>query len=585
MNINKILKINGAPLDKKQLEKHLQNIASSHNLVNKSQKETYPVPHLIESFNVIQEVYNLLNEHLKLGISIHPAGEWLLDNLYVIEECVKQIKQELTLKKYVSFVGIANGSYKGFARIYVLASEIIAYTDNRVERKDLEDYLKSYQEKKTLSMEEIWNIGIFLEIAIIENIREVCEKIYVSQMEKYKAENIVERLVENKTKQEQVFKNSRLKKIEKNLLNDMQYSFVEYMSYILKRYGKKGYSYLKVLEETIELTGSTVSDIIKKEHFDIAVRKVSIGNSITSIKKIQRINFLEIFEKVNGVEELLKKDPSLVYEKMDNKTKEYYRNKIKEISKKTKISEIYIARKLLELANGNEKKKSHIGYYLIDEGIEELYKVLKYKKRNSIKLKERVKIYISLILIFSVIISYFMAKALNNNINNLTILIISCILFFIPAFELINQIFSYVLSKIVKPKLIPKMDFSKGINKENSTMVVIPTIVNSKGKVRDLIEKLEVFYLANKSDNIYFCLLGDCTESSKEEEEKDLEIIEEGKEQVEILNKKYESSSKIPIFNFIYRKRQWNEKENSYLGWERKRGMLSQFNEYLLRKY
>ena len=585
MNINKILKINGAPLDKKQLEKHLQNIASSHNLVSKSQKETYPVPHLIESFNVIQEVYNLLNEHLKLGISIHPAGEWLLDNLYVIEECVKQIKQELTLKKYVSFVGIANGSYKGFARIYVLASEIIAYTDNRVERKDLEDYLKSYQEKKTLSMEEIWNIGIFLEIAIIENIREVCEKIYVSQMEKYKAENIVERLVENKTKQEQVFKNSRLKKIEKNLLNDMQYSFVEYMSYILKRYGKKGYSYLKVLEETIELTGSTVSDIIKKEHFDIAVRKVSIGNSITSIKKIQRINFLEIFEKVNGVEELLKKDPSLVYEKMDNKTKEYYRNKIKEISKKTKISEIYIARKLLELANGNEKKKSHIGYYLIDEGIEELYKVLKYKKRNSIKLKERVKIHISLILIFSVIISYFMAKALNSNINNLTILIISCILFFIPAFELINQIFSYVLSKIVKPKLIPKMDFSKGINKENSTMVVIPTIVNSKGKVRDLIEKLEVFYLANKSDNIYFCLLGDCTESSKEKEEKDLEIIKEGKEQVEILNKKYESSSKIPIFNFIYRKRQWNEKENSYLGWERKRGMLSQFNEYLLRKY
>ncbi len=585
MNINKILKINGAPLDKKQLEKHLQNIASSHNLVNKSQKETYPVPHLIESFNVIQEVYNLLNEHLKLGISIHPAGEWLLDNLYVIEECVKQIKQELTLKKYVSFVGIANGSYKGFARIYVLASEIIAYTDNRVERKDLEDYLKSYQEKKTLSMEEIWNIGIFLEIAIIENIREVCEKIYVSQMEKYKAENIVERLVENKTKQEQVFKNGRLKRIEKNLLNDMQYSFVEYMSYILKRYGKKGYSYLKVLEETVELTGSSVSDIIKKEHFDIAVRKVSIGNSITSIKKIQRINFLEIFEKVNGVEELLKKDPSLVYEKMDNKTKEYYRNKIKEISKKTKISEIYIARKLLELANGNEKKKSHIGYYLIDEGIEELYKVLKYKKRNSIKLKERVKIYITLILIFSIVISYFMAKALNSNINNLTILIISCILFFIPAFELINQIFSYVLSKIVKPKLIPKMDFSKGINKENSTMVVIPTIVNSKGKVRDLIEKLEVFYLANKSDNIYFCLLGDCTESSKEEEEKDLEIIEEGKEQVEILNKKYESSSKIPIFNFIYRKRQWNEKENSYLGWERKRGMLSQFNEYLLRKY
>ncbi len=584
MRASKILKINGTPLDKIQLENHLQKIASSHNLVGKSSKDTYPVPHLLESFKVIQDVYNLLNEHLKLGISIHPAGEWLLDNLYVIEECVKQIEKELTLKKYISFLGIANGQYQGFARIYVLASEIVAYTDNRIERRDLEDYLASYQTKKTLSMEEIWNIGMFLEIAIIENIREVCEKIYISQMEKYKAENIVERLVESKSKQNQVFKNNGFKKIEKNVLNDMQYSFVEYMSYILKRYGKKGYSYLKVLEEVIELTGTTVSEIIKKEHFDIAVRKVSIGNSITSIKRIQRINFLEIFEKINGVEELLKQDPSCVYERMDNKTKEYYRNKIKEISKKTKISEIYITKKLLEIANKNEGKgkKSHIGYYLIDDGIDELYKSLKYKRKNYINKKEKTKIYITSIFVFSLVISFYLANILNRNINNSVILIISWILFFIPASEIVNQVISYILSKVVKPKLIPKLDFSKGIDKENSTMVVIPTIVNSKGKVKDLVNKLEVFYLANKSDNLYFCLLGDCTESSKKEEDFDIDIIKEGKSQIEELNEKYKSSSKIPIFNFIYRKREWNEKEGSYLGWERKRGMLSQFNEYLL---
>ena len=584
MNINKILKINGTSLNRVQLENHLEKIASSHNLVGKSSKDTYPVPHLIESFKVIREVYNLLNEHLKLGISIHPAGEWLLDNLYVIEECVKQIEKELTLKKYTSFLGIANGPYQGFARIYVLASEIVAYTDNRIERKDLEDYLASYQTKKTLSMEEIWNIGIFLEISIIENIREVCEKIYVSQMEKYKAESIVERLVEDKSKQEQIFKNNTFKKMEKNILNDMGYSFVEYMSYILKRYGKKGYSYLKALEETIELTGTTVSDIIKKEHFDIAVRKVSIGNSITSIKKIQRINFLEIFEKVNGVEELLKQDPSGVYEKMDNKTKEYYRNKIKEISKKTKISEIYITRKLLEIASKNEKKekKSHIGYYLIDDGIEELYRALNYKKRSTSNAKEKTKIYIILIFILSLATSFYLASVLNKNINNWFILILSWIIFFIPATEVVNQVISYILSKVVKPKLIPKLDFSIGIDKENSTMVVIPTIVDSKEKVKGLIKKLEVFYLANKSENIYFCLLGDCTESDKKEEDSDIEVIEEGKKQIEILNKKYENASKIPIFNFIYRKRQWNKKEDSYLGWERKRGMLTQFNEYLL---
>ena len=586
MKTNKVLKINGIALDKKQLCNHLEKIASGHNLVNKSDKQTYPIPHLKENFNVIKEVYNLLNEHLKLGIGIHPAGEWLLDNLYIIEETVKQIEKELTLKKYINFVGIANGEYKGFARIYVLASNIVAFTDNKIERKDLEDYLKSYQENKTLSMEEIWNIGLFLEISIIENIREVCEKIYVSQIEKYKAENIVERLVENKTKQEQVFKRNSFKKVEKNLLNDMQYSFVEYMSYILKRYGKKGYSYLKALEETIELTGSTVSDVIKKEHFDIAVRKVTIGNSITSIKKIQRINFLEIFEKVNGVEELLKKDPSNVYSKMDSKSKEYYRNKIKEISKKTKISEIYITRKILDLANKNEnnkeEKKSHIGYYLIDEGILELYKELKYKPKINIKTKAKTKIYIISIILFSIIISFFMSAKLN--IEDTFVYIIAFILFFIPATEIVNQVISYILSKIVKPKIIPKIDFLNGIDEENSTMVVIPTIVKSREKVQELMGKLEVFYLANKSENLYFCLLGDCSESKYEEEEFDKDVIEEGKKQVEILNQKY-PNKKIPIFNFIYRKRIFNEKEESYLGWERKRGMLSQFNEYLLRKY
>ena len=588
MKTNKVLKINGIALDKKQLCNHLEKIASGHNLVNKSDKQTYPIPHLKESFNVIKEVYNLLNEHLKLGIGIHPAGEWLLDNLYIIEETVKQIEKELTLKKYMNFVGIANGEYKGFSRIYVLASNIVAFTDNKIERKDLEDYLKSYQENKTLSMEEIWNIGLFLEISIIENIREVCEKIYISQIEKYKAENIVERLIENKTKQEQVFKRNSFKKVEKNLLNDTQYSFVEYMSYILKRYGKKGYSYLKALEETIELTGSTVSDVIKKEHFDIAVRKVTIGNSITSIKKIQRINFLEIFEKVNGVEELLKKDPSNVYSKMDSKSKEYYRNKIKEISIKTKISEIYITRKLLDLANrssnedNKEKKKNHIGYYLIDEGILELYKELKYKPKINISTKAKTKIYIISIILLSIIISFFMATKLN--VKNIYVSMISFILFFIPATEIVNQVISYILSKTVKPKLIPKIDFLNGIDEENSTMVVIPTIVKSKEKVQELMEKLEVFYLANKSENLYFCLLGDCSESENEEEEFDKEVIEEGKKQVEILNTKY-PNEKIPIFNFIYRKRIWNEKEESYLGWERKRGMLSQFNEYLLRKY
>lgn len=583
MKIDKILKIDGTLLNKVQLENYLQKIASNHNLVNNSKKETYPIPHLIESYEVIKTVYNLLNEHLKIGISIHPAGEWLLDNFYIIEETVKQIQKELTLKKYVNFLGIGNGKYKGYARIYVLASEIVAYTDNKIERRDLEDYLKSYQSKKTLSMEEIWNIGVFLQISIIENIREISEKIYNSQIQKYKAENIAERLIENKSKAEQNFTNFNNKISKIDVIKDMKYPFIEYMSYILRRYGKKGYSYLKALEETVEMTGTTIQEVTKKEHFDIAVTKVLIGNSITSIRNIQRINFLEIFEQINGVEEILKQDPADVYIKMDNNTKECYRNKIKEISKKTKISEIYIAKKILEIAKNKKEdsKQYHIGYYLIGKGIDELYEKLNLKKKKVSK-KLRAKLFVLVNILLTLLISISISAILNINIQKLSIFIIGIFIFLIPSSEISTQIIQYILNKIVKPKMIPKIDFTKGIDIENSCMVIIPTILKSKEKVKELSKKLEVYYIANKSENIYFTLLGDCTEEDMQDKEFDEEIIKEGIEQCKRLNKKYSKENDFPIFNFIYRKREWNEKEGKYLGWERKRGMITQFNEYIL---
>lgn len=104
LNKNRILQIDGAILDKNQLEKHMENIAITHSIKEKSDKDTYPVLRLMENYEVIKAVYNLLNQNLKQDISIHPAGEWLLDNFYIIEQSVKQIKKDLPLKKYRNFV-------------------------------------------------------------------------------------------------------------------------------------------------------------------------------------------------------------------------------------------------------------------------------------------------------------------------------------------------------------------------------------------------------------------------------------------------------------------------------------------------
>ena len=199
------LHISGVLLDKNQLSNYMEKLASSHNIRNNSSKETYPIPMLKNDYERILETYRLLNKHMKLGIKIHSAGEWLLDNFYVIEEIVKGIQKELSLSKYKNMIGLTNGKYEGFARSYVLASEIVAYTECKIDSETIDLVLKAYQKKKLLSMEEIWNIGIFLKIALIRQIREICEKIYSSQMQKFKAESIIERIIENIEEKNRVF--------------------------------------------------------------------------------------------------------------------------------------------------------------------------------------------------------------------------------------------------------------------------------------------------------------------------------------------------------------------------------------------
>ena len=589
------LNIKGAILDKNQLDSYLEKIASDHILQEKSNKDTYPIPRLKEDFEVIKEVYKLLNEHLEIGIPIHPAGEWILDNLYIIEEAIKNICKELTLKKYTNFLGIANGRYEGFARIYVLAGEMVAYTDGKINGENLKQMLMAYQNKKSLSMNEIWNIGLFIQIVLIENIREICEYIYSCQMQKEKVENILSKFFNTKVKL------SHATVINSIKLTPMRNSFIEYMSYRLKKYGRKAFAYLNILEEEVEKTGNDISEIVKKEHFDVAVKKVLVGNAIITLKNISRVNFLEIFESINGVEDILKQDPAQQYDKMDVETKTYYRNKIQEISKKTKISEIYITKKCLELSKKakekletndiNDERKTHIGYYLIDKGRNELAKELVNKNIRLLSNETKVNYYIFGIWIITIILAltlsigeyFLLAKHINNSILNTIYTSVIFLVSIIPIENIVTKITQYILSKIVKPKVIPKLDFQNGIPEEYATVVAIPTILNSKEKVKKLMEKLEVYYIANKSDNLYFTLLGDCTTENTENAPFDDEVIKEGIEQTQKLNEKY-PDTKFPKFNFIYRKRTWNDKEEAYMGWERKRGILNQFNEYLLDK-
>ena len=572
----KILNTKEIVLDKKLLKEYLAKFAADSIIKEKSNLETYPISRVLDNFEYISLIYTLLNQHVKLGIPIHPAGEWLLDNFYLIENTVKILQKSLSKNNYEKFPRIANGVNAGFARIFVLCNEIVMNTDGRIDEREITEYIQAYQTQKNLYMNEIWNIGIFLQISIVEKIRGICEKIFISQMQKFKVENMVQRILENKD-------------VKKLKLDVDLYSFIEYMAYRLKTYGKEAAPFLAILEEQVQRNGMTLSDVTNKEHFDIALKRVSMQNSILSIKAISRMDILSIFENTSIVEKMLSTDEE--YKKMDYQSKANYRNAIEEISKKTKLSEVYVTQKCLELCGlktddiekisnidkskikqikntVKNQKQSHVGYYLVAEGKSQLLSRLLNKKVKIISNSTKSKLYVAGVYILTIAITILLC----------TRSWLMGILCFIPIQNVATKFLQYVLSKIVKPKVLPKLDFQdEGIPKEYATMCVIPALLKKDKDVTEFMHKLEVYYLANKTDNLYFTLLGDCTSEKSERKSPDEKIAETGKKCVEKLNSKYGN-----VFNFIYRKREWSSSERCFMGWERKRGILTQLNEYLI---
>lgn len=557
--MEKVLKTGNNVLDKDQLKDSLIKLASNTTILKNSSIQTYPISRLKENSEYIYWVYILLNQHIKMNIPIHPAGEWILDNYYLIEKSAKIVSKELCKSKYKKLPGIYGS---GFARIFVIANEIVSNTEGKIKIEDLHEYLEAYQTKQKLEMDEIWNLGLFLQICIIEKIREICEKIFVSQTQKYKALNIVERIIENR-------KQPKIKtKIEG------KFPFIEFLSFQLKKYGKVSIPYLNALEDQIKRSGMTIEDIINREHFDIAVKTLAMKNCILSIKAISRMDIANVFKKVNIVEKILCQDPAKVYDKMDNSTKSYYRSKIQELSKSAKLSEVYIAEQAINLCKEKAQnaelkhnpRNTHVGYYLIDKGLEELLFKLLNKKVHITSNQRKAKNYIIAIYLFSILFTFLLTKFLKGY----------AVLLYIPIQNAVTQIIQYFLSKMRKTRLIPKMNFEDGIPDKCKTMCIIPTILKDEKDVEEIVKKMEVYYLANKSNNLFFTLLGDCTSSNKQHEKIDSKIIKKGVELTDELNKKYGR-----IFYFVYRKREWSHGEKCFMGWERKRGLINQYNEFL----
>ncbi|MFD3155786.1 GH36-type glycosyl hydrolase domain-containing protein [Haloimpatiens sp. FM7330] len=567
------------------LEKHAEEMAAVYSKTEKGKKNKRLIKSIEKSFNYILIAHKKVDEYQKNNNDRLHAGEWLLDNMFLIEKEYKQVKSILCKKDYRNLPVLTRGIMKGYPRVYHIAVEMISHTDGNIDEKTVERFIKAYQKNSILTSKELWALPVMIKTALIQNISTVANSLVFAQEEKRKADFVGERII-NACNGGDI-----CKELTSFFEEDVEftYFFAERLLKLLKDNGIENTKVYEWIDEKLQIKETDYDKVIIVEHQKEAALQLSMGNCISSIRKIEAMNFRKYFEELSYVENLLKKDPACIYEKMDFESKDYYRHKIEKLSKKFKLPESFVVKKALECAQNSKIQKGkeyvkHIGYYIIDDGIVCLKEKLNIKKgvfnkkENKVS-KNRVRAYLSTIIIGTIIVMsiFIWLSFINDNDVTLWRYIIAVIALLIPCSEIVISIFHWSINYLTSPRFIPKMNLKDGIGKENRTIVVIPTIINNIERAKELVNQMEIYYLANKFDNLYFALLGDFKDSDKEHEENDDKIVNFTLREIEILNKKY-CNGKENIFFYLSRYRKYNTKEEKWLAWERKRGKIMEFN-------
>jgi len=541
---------------------------------------------LRNDFKFIKATYDLLNMSAEHKIPTHPAGQWLLDNLYIVEKEYKIAREQISKVADVDLPNVKPYGEKQHLRILFMANEMVDKNSGILNDGIVSNYLRNFQKQAYITYAELSYLPIMLRVSLIKFIRRLCHAIFNSEIQKLKAEKkcnlSVSRTMDNiVSKSLRHLGKMKAGIVSNNGLKSSNTAYIQYMAFRLKDLGKYGDEYLEELRDETNKAGFTIDEAIEKEHNEIAKVTGLMSNAITSMKTVATTNWGEVLISVNRIDEMLRQDYSKEYSKCDHKTKGRYRDEVIKLAKKYKVSEMYIAKKVVECSDKYEK---HVGHFLIGEDKALLIKSLG-KSTLGLKFKQNVikpnmaLLHVLSILVLATAFTMGMDTLFSNNYSTILRVIFN-IIFFAFGMEVADKLISYLVGKIVMPKPLPRFNFAKTINEENSTLIAMPTVINSLEKIDKMIKKMEITYLANRSENMYYMLLGDCLAKDTKEVELDQKIVEYGNNLINKLNEKYPNDPKL--FNFIYRKRVYSNGEQCFMGWERKRGALTQLNSLLL---
>ncbi|NTU77538.1 MAG: hypothetical protein HGA90_06990 [Alphaproteobacteria bacterium] len=537
----------------------------AHMASKKRSSLDWPLSRLKSNYKLIQAACEDLNENLLKKVDVPAPAEWLLDNFYIIESQYRILLSELRRKEYLRLPVLQSGPYKGYARVYAMAVELIAGGNNTLDDAALLSYFSAYQAKNILLEREVRALPIVLRLVNIEDIRYLCEDIINEVKSRKRADAVYDAFFKETSDKATKFHTALVASIKSGAGVDL--TFAEHLCYRLRRAERNPVDAMRMLETILSKLGTSADEVTQMEHSAQSLATVAMESSVKRLHYFSSLDWEAFLPAASRIEQILRADSDMVYQNMDLSTRDRYKQQVSRISAASECSEVHTAREALKLAaeargqGADSARTGHVGYYLVDKGIGELKRLLtgkKHSRSGSERGKMRWALYLlaiagitGLIALLGVI--YGVHAATN---AKLLYGILCALALLLPASEIAVYLVNRVVSRALKPSLLPKLELKDGIPDELSTMVIIPTLLPDESRVAGVLQNMEEHYLRNREQNLYFAIIGAFGDACKAHMPADESVMAFALAGIKALNDTYAGGKEI--FFFFHRERQYN---------------------------
>lgn len=569
-----------------RLEQHAASLAVAQQVTQQRSARHSLNERLKDNESALLAAYRTIGAAVGEGRPITPAAEWLLDNYYLVEEQVREIREDLPPGFYRQLPKLADGPLAGYPRVFGLAWALIAHSDSRFDPDSLRLFVRAYQRVQPLTIGELWAVAITLRIGLVENLRRAAARIVSNRAAREDADNMADRLLGLNGYAAEPDALVRLDASGGSL----HPAFAVQLVLRLRDQDPTVTPARRWLDERLSSHGTTPDEIVHEEHQSQGASNVTVRNIITSMRLVSEMEWPEFVESVSLVDELLRAESG--FAAMEFTSRDLYRREIERLARGSKQTELAITRAALSAGGttaaddgGIAVRRRDPGYHLIGAGRRAFearvgYRSSRWSCLGRFSSREAGDYIAAIVLIAGMVLSVPLIVLHSWGISGY-FLVPLALLGLVPSIDTAVALVNRDVTRGLGATILPGLILREGIPPHLRTMIVVPALLTTRAAVEEQIDRLEIHFLASPEAELYFALLSDWTDAPTEHTAGDTALLDIAVEGIARLNRLHGQAPAGDRFVLLHRRRAWSSGQKQWMGWERKRGKLHELNRLL----